>query len=278
MTSHDSVLRSIPGLEPNGDGFHQVDLFDRRTVRALRRALRVFGLPEEHGFFASNAHATDGRAEEFDAVARPLVRPALMRVLPGYEPFMVVATSKGRRCEDDLKFHQDWSFTDERTDRVIFAWCPLVSVRPGNGTLRVVPGSQAWTEGIRPSTRVPATEAHQAAYLERSVLVSSTAGRAVLFDPALVHGSGPNPTRRIRPAITIACRPVGSRLLHFHEADDGSLQGSAVDERFFLANPYGCAPVGYPRVDPWAAAVRVEDFASALSRSSATHPGRVDAP
>lgn len=246
------------------DGFAVIDVFDRRQVRAIRRALRRFDLAADHGFFASPAHAPGPLARSFQDVVTDIARPALVRVVPGYVPFMVAVTSKGRRRGDAVKFHHDWTYTDERTARPIFLWCPLVDTDAGNGGLSVVPGSHRWTSGIRPSRKLEATESFQEELAARSVPLAVPAGAAIAFDPGLLHGSGPNPTRRARPAITIASAPQGVPLLHFHESVDGSLRGTEVDDRFFTLHPYGTAPPeGAPR-EPWDRAVSAEDFAAAL--------------
>ena len=66
----------------------------------------------------------------------------------------------------------------------------------------------------------------------------------IAFDPATLHGSGPNHSGSSRPAITLAFAPAGAQLVHFHEAPDGHVRGFHVDRRFFTAHEYGALPTG----------------------------------
>src|SRR6185436_576497 len=105
-----------------------------------------------------------------------------------------------------------WTYTDERRARPVFFWCPLVDAGPENGGLAVVPGSHRWLTGIRPSRSVEATEAVRDEIAALAVDLTLRAGQAVAFDPALLHGSGPNPTDEPRPAFTVAVVPRGEPL------------------------------------------------------------------
>ena len=247
------------------EGYTTATVLRPRDVRAVRAGLGDFGLADDHGFFASPAFAPGETARAFDLLVRSIVAPVLGELLPGYQPFMVAATTKGRRSTTPIKFHQDWTYTDERQHRPIFLWCPLIDVDEGNGALRVVPGSNRWTSAIRPSRRLEVTEEHQEALGRRARTLPLKAGQAVVFDPATLHGSGPNPTDAERPAVTIAVAPTGAELVHFHEDDDGNLVGATVDDRFFTMHPYGTAPTGYPALAAWDRAVSTDDLAAALA-------------
>ena len=241
-----------------------VDLLDRSEVDAIREALRAFDLDTDHEFFASPYHAHGPSARTFDLAVKRLVAKPIDAVAPQHTAFMVAVTSKGKRRGAAIKFHHDWTYTDERVDRPIFFWCPLVDTSPRNGGLAVVPGSHRWTSGIRPSRAVEATEHLQDRFAPLAVDLEVRAGQAVAFDPALLHGSGPNPTSRGRPAVTVACVREGAQLLHFHEDADGNLHGARVNDAFFTEHPYRTAPTGYPPFAPWTVAVTEQDFVSAL--------------
>jgi hypothetical protein len=252
------------------DGYCVVDdLLSRSDVRRIRRWLRRFHLPADHDFFASPAHAPGPVAEGFDRDVKRLVSPRLAQLVPGYRPFMVAVTSKGRHSAMPIKFHQDWTYTDERSARPLFIWCPLVDVDQSNGALQVVAGSHRWTSGIRPSRRIEVTEAVQDQLRDLARPAPMRAGQGLAFDPAICHGSPPNPTRRPRPAITIALAPAGAPLVHFHLSEDGHLSGHEVDDRFFTTNPYGTEPVGRPTVAPWDRPVTVEDLDAGMSAAGA---------
>jgi hypothetical protein len=230
-------------------GHTTVRLLSADACHALDRAMRRFSLADDHAFFASPAHAFGRQARAFHHAAKALVADRVGEVLPGYEPFMIAATTKGAQGED-VRYHQDWTYTDERQVRAVFLWCPLVDVVIDNGTLSVVSGSHEWSRSIRPSRAVQITEELQGDLAPLGRPVELRAGDALVFDPATFHGSGPNRTDHRRPAVTIATVPRGTELLHFHEHPDGRLEGARVDEEFFTCHPYGTAPTGYPEATP----------------------------
>jgi hypothetical protein len=250
-------------------GHTAVPLLAAATCLELDEAIQRFGLAEDHAFFASPAHAFGAPAQGFDRTAKALVADAVTAVLPGHVPFFVAATTKGARGED-VRYHQDWTYTDEREVRPVFLWCPLVDVDGDNGTLSVIPGSHRWSDSIRPSREIQVTEDLQADLEPLGRPVDLRAGEALVFDPATFHGSGPNHTDRRRPAVTIATVPFGTDLVHFHEHPDGRLQGARVDPDFFTAHPYGTPPTGYPEVAPWTTAVTAAELTRAIRLTGAS--------
>ena len=246
------------------DGFAVVDLLGPAQVEACQRAVDDLAVEPDHGFFVTVYDVWGAVARDFDQRLRQVVAPGVARVLPGFEPFLVAATTKGARSPQPVKFHQDWTYTDERTTPTVFAWCPLVDVDEARGCLHVVPGSHRWSDGLRPSRTLEPTEHLQTEFAEHGQAVPLRAGQAVLFYPSTVHGSGPNPSGQHRPAVTIASAPTGSTFVHFHLADDGTVTGYDVDDSFFTTNPYGTAPAGRPRVEPWAPVVAEADFVAKL--------------
>ncbi len=249
-----------------GSGGYAVldDVLTARQIRRIRRFLRSFDLAEDHGFFASPTHAHGTAAQTFDRKVKRLLSRRLAAAVPGYRPFMVAVTSKGASSAQAIKYHQDWTYTDERDHRPVFLWCPLVDVDAGNGALHVVPGSHQWSSAIRPSRRIQVTEQVQDLLEARGVAVPMRAGQALAFDPALCHGSPPNPTPTPRPAITIAFAPIGAQLVHFHLDDDDRLAGFAVDDAFFTTNPYGTEPVGRPPIEPWGTVLTADELLAGL--------------
>lgn len=251
------------------NGFTTVELLDRTGVDAALALLESLELPDGHAFYASPAHDPGPRARSIDLRLREICGGPLAQLLPGHEPFVSGFTSKGRRSGGPVMFHQDWTYTDERVSRPVFLWCPLVDTGPGNGGLEVVPGSHRWSSGIRPSRTVPPTEAVAVRLRALSRAVELRAGEALVFDPAVLHGSGPNTGDEPRPAFTIAVVPAGSQLLHFHLSDEGALTGYRVQESFFTTNPYGSCPDLEPTVQPWTGVVTVEELERGIE-----NPGR----
>jgi len=249
------------------DGVTTVEFLPSDGVAAALELVESLELPAGHAFYASPAHDWGERARGIDLRLREICDPRLRELLPDHRPFVSGFTSKGRRTGGPVTFHQDWTYTDERHLRPVFLWCPLVDTDATNGGLEVVPGSHRWATGIRPSRSVPPTEAVADRLREMSRSVELHAGQALVFDPGVLHGSGPNQDDHPRPAFTIALVPTGAELVHFHLDDAGELTGYRVDERFFTMHPYGTRPDLEPTVEPWADAVCVADLERGIERT-----------
>lgn len=259
------MQRSAVVSEVARAGWAVVDLLDRNQVRDATVVWDGLDLEVTHGFFAPPAMAWGPVAMAVDRKLKELVKPAVERVLPGFRAFIAATTSKGAGSATVIPFHQDWTYTDERVTRAVFLWCPLVDVDESNGALSVVPGSHRWSEAVRPSRTTEASDGLQAGLEALSQMVPMRAGQALAFDPATFHGSGPNLTDAQRPALTLAFVEEGSQLVHFHESDDGELEGFQVDDAFFTQNPYRSRPRGYPVFDPDLRAVSAADLSLAMN-------------
>lgn len=258
-------------MNPNGlartvaaDGWAVIDLLDPAAIVGVRGIIDAVDLDRAHGFYASPAASWGALARSIDRELKDTVAPHAARVLPGMQPFLAGITSKGARSDSVISFHQDWTYTDERSWRVVFLWCPLVDVSERNGALRVVPGSHRWSADIRPSRSVEVTEGLQQQLLERSTCVNLRAGQALAFDPATLHGSGPNETDEVRPAFTMAFTDPAAQLLHFHLGEDGRLEGFVVDEAFFTEHPYRTRPTRYVSCPPHASALTEATLRAAM--------------
>lgn len=260
------------------DGFTYVDLLDDATTRAVSAAVRRHRPIDAAEFYASPANDHGAVAAAIQRDVAPLISPAVEALLPGYRIFMVAATIKGPRS-GVVQYHQDWTYTDERREKALFLWCPLVDVDDRNGVLRLVPGShRSAAATVRPSTgpsRWQLPEMFQVGLHERSAAQPMSAGQAVLFEPSVAHGSLHNTTDDVRPAITVALAPDGAQLLHFH--DDGrELTGHLVEERFFTEHDYATRPDGPATFRPWAPAIGPDDFRAMIaSLPPRAVPGKV---
>lgn len=209
-----------------------------------RRVVDEICLDPHHGFYASPAHDWGESASATGDELTQVVAGPAARILPAHDLFLAGVTSKGASSTTTVPLHQDWTYTDERRERVVFLWCPLVDVEERTGSLSVIPGSHRWSDGIRPSRLHEAAGSIQALLQPLAVSTRLRAGQAIAFDPAVLHGSGPNHSDRLRPAITMALAPADAQLVHFHQAADGEVRGFCVDRDFFTAHEYGAPPTG----------------------------------
>ena len=213
--------------------------------------------------------STRETARSVDLALKQLLSPVIDQVLPDHLPVLGTLVSKAPQRSSLVEFHHDWTFTDERIHRAVMIWIPLIDVDSRNGALQVIQGSHAWTNGIRPSTtRKGPTMDHQVELAALASTIDMRAGSLLIYDPALIHGSGPNEGADPRPAAVVAAVPRRATLLHFHETD-AALEGFQVDESFFTTKPFESRPDGFPPVEPWTASVRPEDIAAGIGRTRA---------
>ncbi|MFN8016905.1 MAG: phytanoyl-CoA dioxygenase family protein [Acidimicrobiales bacterium] len=229
----------------------------------LFASIHVASSPAMHRTFADESRET---ARAIDAGIKALVADALGALLPDHQQVLATFISKGPGG-DRLDFHQDWTFCDEREHRTVQTWIPLVDADAGNGSLALAPGTHRWTDGIRTSTtpdvRPGPTDDFQSDFEAMADTPSLAAGSLLMYDAAIVHGSGPNLSDQARPAVVIASIPKAAQPLHFCETIERYC-GFAVDAAYFTDQPFESVPVGYPEVEPWTAPVQPADFARRL--------------
>lgn len=136
-------------------------------------------------------------------------------------------------------FHSDASCVDERAGhRGYRVWLALQDATPTNGGLWVVPHTHRVDEAIRGWGVEPAWLAHHAVLGDHAVPVLLRAGEAVVFDPALVHRSGPNTTAEPRVAVSILLADPDSTLCVFRRRDDTSAELVPISPEFFVDGSY----------------------------------------
>ncbi len=247
----------FPGLAE--DGYVVLDLLGEAAVARLLTLFESLGIASDVPFVATCNDFERPVAAEVDAQLRGEIGPVIASLLPDNEIFLTSFISKGVGPYGPLDFHQDLTYTDERTVRSTLLWIPLVDVGPENGALQVVPGSHRWTDGIRPGglPELPTKEL-QEEFAGRSVTVPMHAGQALVYDAALVHGSTPNTSDRHRPVLAIATAPRGARLVHFHHLEPApAMTGHEVDPSYYVVQTLFDTPVGYPVIEQWGPQVDV---------------------
>lgn len=141
--------------------------------------------------------------------------------------------------------HQDVALVDETAAFTLNGWIPLVDARTDNGCLRVVPGSHRFGNRDRSLTVPWAYEGLHDLFWEFAVPVEARAGSMVIFDTALIHGSLPNESDVIRPAVNLLATPPGVPIVHL-VADDqtpaGALDVFEVPVTFYLEGDLALRP------------------------------------
>lgn len=241
------------------DGSTVVPVLPSDVIARLLDRFAALELPVDHPFFASSAHGSRAVARAVDQELKAVLHPLLASLLPGQVPFLAAFISKGAVVAGPVEFHQDWTYTDERTTDATLVWIPLVDVDDRSGALRMIDGSHRWTSGIRPSQPASASSGHQRWFASQSREVALAAGEAVVYHPGMMHGSYPNEAERQRVAVAIAFAPEGAPLVHFHRSGE-SLEGFVIDESYFTTEPFASRPTSTERYAPWTRAVEPADF------------------
>ena len=255
----------IDRAELRAAGFTTGVVLDDDQRRRLLSLFDSLDLPADHEFIATCNDLPRPQATAVHDAVLEIVGPSLERDVPGYQPFLAGFISKGAGTQGRTSFHQDLTYTDERTDRAVLLWIPLIDVDAQSGALAVVPGSHRWTDGIRPSggDALP-TEPLQEELGAAAVQLELGAGEAVIYDPALIHGAGANRSAAVRPAVAIALAPTGATLVHAHVVDD-AVTCCALDDDHYRHHGVFDVPTDRPVIDAWADIVTTD----ALRRSAA---------
>lgn len=204
-------------------------------------------------------------ARAVDQALKAAIGPHVAAVLPDHDILVATYINKGP-YGPVIDYHQDWTFTDERTHRSVLLWIPLVDVEASTGGLGVIPGSHRWTDGLRTASdvREGPTVPHQDAMAAAVTVHPLQAGEGVIYDPAIIHGSGPNQSDLDRPALIVITGPRGAPVVHFVEHLD-RIDGYLVDEAYFTTSPFESTPQG-PAYEAWERAVVPEDFVEPLRK------------
>lgn len=199
-------------------------------------------------------------ARSIDLALKAMLSDFVTEHLPNHEIIVGTFVFKGAGGPR-IDYHQDWTFTDERHDQCILLWIPLVDVDEHGGTLRVIPGSHVWTDRLRTSSseREGPSVPHQAAMARAAIPLPLSAGEAVLYSPALIHGSEPNRGQEGRTAVILITVPRDARIVHFQETES-RLRGFEVAEDYFTTVDFEHDPPALVPVEPWNVAVTAADF------------------
>ncbi|MCU1499842.1 MAG: hypothetical protein JWM47_3795 [Acidimicrobiales bacterium] len=256
------------------DGYCTRPVLPAHVVAALRERFEDLAVPAtEPDMYRAFADESRADARVLDHELKELIVPYVEQVLPGHHVVLATFIHKGPGGEP-LDFHQDWTFTDERSHRAILFWVPLLDVDDHNGALAVVAGSHRWTDGLRTSSAEGSgtTEAYQDILSRRATTMCLEAGHGVIYDAAVIHGSRANGSAGGRTALALVTLPEGAPVVHFHQEPDGQVAGYLVDDDFFTTTEFEAHPRGYPPIEPWTGPVQAADLAPHLEPAPEPEP------
>lgn len=184
-------------------------------------------------------HAIDALV---DAAARPAVEAQFSRHRVIGRTMMVKWPAvPGTPAFDGVpdQHHNDSTYVDERTGaRSWEAWLALQHIDESNGCVWVVPHSHRLPRTLRGWGVDASYLSHAEVFRAREVPVVLGPGQAMVFDPALVHRSGPNRTEEARVAVMILLADPSEPLCIFRRRDEAHAERVALPPGFFSDGRY----------------------------------------
>ena len=245
-------------------GYAVRPLLPADLVGQLLEEFETLDVPVDAAIYRSFMDESRPVARRCDQALKDVLAPLVEDILPGRVLALATYCYKGTGAPG-VEYHQDWTFVDERSERTLALWIPLIDAGVANGGLAVIPGSHRWTAGIRASAPMVDSPIipHQEAFAQLTVAPHLPPGTAIIYDSATVHGSPANGTGRGRPAIILQTVPAEQPIVHFHQTPE-LVEGFVVDHEYFSSQCYGERPEGYPAFEPWTRTVLAGDFVEPL--------------
>lgn len=221
------------------DGFAIVALLDDGELAAARAVRERLGPApgDPRTGWHSDAWAEDRSyrsavTKELDEVLR---RP-LSAVVPAHDILVAAHVVKWPGAPE-LVAHRDASFVDERRHRSITAWIAMNDVDEASGCIWFDPGSHRHARrGRVHDDPVNLDPRPHDAFVRNAVAAPLRAGQAVLFDHAIVHGSGPMHAAAARVAIAVILVPRGVATSYRIRDGQGGIIEFGIDRSFFVDN------------------------------------------
>lgn len=189
---------------------------------------------EEPQHFYSSSHSPnfEFRKKSSDFI-RQIVEPAIASYLTDYKLLGGAFVVKPANGKGILQAHQDWNLVDETQHRSYNIWIPLVDVNEKNGAIYVLEGSHNKMQTFR-GPNIPSVfkniEQELWPYLK---ILPMKAGEALFYDHALLHGSQPNFTEKVRLGIVVGVIASNAKM-QLYGMLQNNLEVFHTDENFFL--------------------------------------------
>lgn len=225
-------------------GYQVISFLSEETVRNITAYYNQNQHVQQDRGFHSTMHQKN--AEYREKVYRFLQKETSVftqSLFPNYDLLIANFVIKGFGLNSDVGLHADWSYVDENEQRSLNIWCPLVDTDDTNGRLNVCPKTHIDSKGYRGTPFVPFSARQEKDYFNSAVGLNIKAGKAVVYDSALVHFSDHNRSDQQRPAIALVMIPKGAQAIHCY-SDDKEISIFEVDHNFFLNHKIGEKPNG----------------------------------
>lgn len=140
---------------------------------------------------------------------------AISGVFRSFRPIIAHYAVKAPGVDNHFDMHQDWGIVDEDRFGVAHVWVALNDVGPENGALTLVPRSHLAINPYRSGT-IPIRFLPIEALKDQLKTFRLQAGDAVIYHPAIFHGSPANMGSEDRMAVIAAVCDPKADLCFFH--------------------------------------------------------------
>jgi hypothetical protein len=237
-----------PALEATfrRDGYVVVDFADEQTRADLLVAYEELESGISEGYYPSLMSPDLVYKSETHARVRDLVWPWFSEVIQGYEPLLGVFMVKHPGPDTEVAPHQDWIVADETLRPTMNVWMPLTPISPEMGTMRVLPGSHRWLEGLRGSPSFPTQWEAEYERVRDDLMepVEIGVGQAMIYDIRVLHGTPANRAAETRIVTSLYAIPEGTPPVHYYRSPEGTVTGYEVPSNFCTIFTIGDVPDG----------------------------------
>lgn len=219
------------------NGYVKIPLLSNDDIQSLTNLFYQYHKElKENTFGASSFMQSKSTKMEIRDNLYPIFLPYFEKVFKDYTYFGSSFLYKTKGKNSELAPHQDWSIVNENEFVAINIWTPLIDTYPDNGTLYVVPQSQAQKKF---SLRAPTIPFYFLNYFDTVVKCSepmnAKAGEAVILNQSLIHYSSPNIKEDIRIAITSGIKSKNAPMnFYYYNESQKMVERYKMPENFLL--------------------------------------------
>ncbi|MEH2135979.1 UbiA family prenyltransferase, partial [Nostoc sp.] len=224
-------------------GYVVVDFLSEERVQNLLSIYKKCPLPQDSITDAPYLYRSDISS---DILYRQLVNQEIKKIFISqietlFKDYKIVYCNFIRKTlnSPSVSIHQDPSIVDETSHKSFIIWCPLIDVDEQTGCLQVVSKSHLITSNPRPRFVYAGSSCSQdiLSLMQQNYLtnVPMQAGKALIFDGRLFHGSSPNLFTNGRVVATCHIAPKNSSINFCYRESQTSdkLEIFEVDEKFY---------------------------------------------
>lgn len=183
-------------------------------------------------FYSLLANSAEGSMRLKTAIGNVLEQ-SYEKTFQHYSAFSESFLAKPNTVEP-MELHQDWNYTDETIHPSATVWCPLATITKQNGALFALKGSHLFFKNFR-SGNLPSARIAISKELDKHLTyLEIKAGDAVIFHPALFHGSCPNQTNRLRVIAASVILPENTAISYFHRKSNTEICHYTMEQYDFM--------------------------------------------